>query len=63
LNNSIPSKINDDITCTVEGFNRVAQQATWSATPISSNAEINIEYSPTIKEKSKQKKVSQVMAD
>jgi len=41
----------------------VLHNAAWSATPISSNAEINIEYSPTIKEKGKQKKVSQVMAD
>jgi len=34
-----------------KGFNHAVQQAAWSATPTSSNSEINIEYSPALKEK------------
>jgi len=49
LDNSIPLKI--DITCSVKRFNYAAQQAAWSATPISSNSEIHVEYSLAIKEK------------
>jgi len=51
LDYSILLKTDNDITYTVEGFNHAAQQATWSAMPISNNLEINIEYSMVIKEK------------
>jgi len=56
LDNSIPLKIDDDITCAAERFNHVVQQAAWSTTSTSSNSEINIEYSPAIKEKLAEKK-------
>jgi hypothetical protein len=43
--------IDDDITRAIKSFNYVVQQTTWSATPTSSNPDVNIEYSCTIKEK------------
>jgi len=46
--NSIPLKTDDDISCTVEGFNHVVQQTAWTATP-NNNSEIHIEYSPAKK--------------
>jgi len=58
LNNSIPLRTDDDITCAIESFNN------WSTTLISSNSKINIEYSLAIKEKGSRKKgASQAIAD
>jgi len=42
--------------CAVESFNYAVQQADWSAMPTSSNPNINIEYSSTIKEKLTEKR-------
>jgi hypothetical protein len=52
LDNSILLKTDDDVTRTVESFNNAVQQAAWNtATPISSNPDIHIEYSSAIEEK------------
>jgi len=54
LDNSIPLKTDDDITGAIESFNYAIQQIAWSATPTSSNPDI--EYSPVTKEKLAEKR-------
>jgi hypothetical protein len=55
FDNFIPLKTDDEITRAVESFNNAVQQVAWSATPINSNLDINIEYS-VIKEKLAEKR-------
>jgi hypothetical protein len=45
--------MDDDITRAFESFNNATKQAAWNAMLISSNPDINIEYSSVIKEKKK----------
>jgi len=49
-------KIEDNIINTVQFFNETVQQAAWNATPMCSNTEIHMEYSPTIQEEIAEKR-------
>jgi len=56
LDNSISLIIDNDIIGAVESFNYAVQEATWNTRSISSNPDMNIEYSSAIKEKLAEKR-------
>jgi hypothetical protein len=64
LDNFILSKTDDDIKYrAVKSFNCGVQQTIWSAMPISSSPDINVEYTSAIKEKLTKKEVMQAIAN
>jgi hypothetical protein len=59
FDNSILLKTDGDITRVVESFNNAVQHITWSATPASSNPDIDIEYSSIKEERAEKRKLWQ----